>query len=749
MAYAPMMWNERGIGAIGVSRLHGGFSDKELALLRTFADQAVIAIENARLFNETKEALEQQTASAEVLQVISNSVADAAPVFEKILDSCQHLFATDQLGMFLLGADGLLHTGAFRGALLEGVKDTFPRPIDETTSGLAIRRRQPVYIADVLGASDTPPASRAVAERAGNYSAVFAPMLWEGTGIGSIVVLRQPPQPFTDKEIRLLKTFADQAVIAIQNARLFNETKEALEQQTATAEVLRVISDSPTDVQPVFDAIAERAKLLCGAMVSAVSRFDGQLVHLVAYDGVSSEVDAKVRASFPMPPSRESISARAILEKTAVQVEDIHAEREFAPALIQAAEEAGYRSNLSVPMFKDGQVVGSITVCRAETGPFPERQIKLLQTFADQAVIAIENVRLFRETQEALEQQTASAEILRVISSSVADAQPVFDKIVDTGQQLFQRDAVGLFVVDEQAQVQLRALRGDWAAAIAGNYPRPVAQTSFPRVAREGHVLVFPDVLHGSDVPESVRQIGVLLGNVSLLVAAMRWQGQAIGAVTVTRRPPAPFADKEVAVLQTFADQAVIAIQNAQLFKQTQEARAAGRSRQRSQERLPGDDEPRDPHADERRHRHERAAARHAADRRAARLRRHHPRQRRRAADDHQRHPRLLEDRGRAHGHRSAALRPARMRRIGARPGGAARGRQTPGPGLCLRKRGAGGDQRRRHKAAPGPAQPAGQRGEVHARRRGGADGQRRCALRRRHDGDHLRGARHRHRPDA
>ena len=228
-------------------------------LLKTFADQAVIAIENVRLFNETKEALEQQTATADVLQVIGRSVSDAAPVFDKILDSCQHLFATEQLGIFLAGDDGQVRMGAWRGSALDAIARTFPKPLDETMTGRIIRERRTLHLPDAAAMPDAPLAVRSVVDLIGNFSVAWAPMLWEDRGVGSIAVLRQPPKPFTDKELALLKTFADQAVIAIQNARMFNETQEALERQTATAEVLRVISESPTDVQPVLDAVAERA----------------------------------------------------------------------------------------------------------------------------------------------------------------------------------------------------------------------------------------------------------------------------------------------------------------------------------------------------------------------------------------------------------------------------------------------------------------------------------------------------------
>src|SRR4030095_16703578 len=399
--FAPMVWEERGIGAIFVGRdVVQAFSEKEIALRRTFADQAAIAIQNARMFNETKEALEQQTATAEVLQVISSSVADTAPVFDKILDSCQHLFATEQLGIFIAGDDGMVRVGAWRGSALEIIAATFPKPLDETMTASVIRDRHTLHIPDVLGAPGVAPIVRGVAERIGNCSIAWAPMLWEDRGIGSIAVLRQPPKPFTEKEFALLRTFADQSVIAIQNSRLFNETKEALERQTATADVLKVISESPTDVQPVFDVIAERAARLTDADYSWVLPFDGELIHVASWHGVNAQGIEASRRAFPRRPGDGSAASRAVRDGVVVNVADALAE-DYAPSIKSVAKQAGYRSVLTVPMRRDDQILGAITVARAAIGKFADKEVDLLQTFARPAVIATENVRLFKEAQAA------------------------------------------------------------------------------------------------------------------------------------------------------------------------------------------------------------------------------------------------------------------------------------------------------------------------------------------------------------
>jgi GAF domain-containing protein/DNA-binding response OmpR family regulator len=566
----PLVRDGQAIGMISVTRTRPGpFAAKQLDLLATFADQAVIAIENVRLFNETREALEQQRASSEILSVISGSVADAQPVFEKILDSGHRLFGSDEMDVLLVDEHGQLQIAAYVGKSHDVVAATFPAPVERTPAGRAIAARQVVHWPDLVNGADVPGVLRKMARLAGYQSMAFAPMLWDERGIGAVGVARSKG-PFTAKELAMLQTFADQAVIAIQNARLFNETKEALERQTATADILSVISASPTDVQPVFEAISERARVLCSAVVSGVTRLDGNVVHLAAYRGVSPEADEAMRSVFPVPADGATITARAIRDRAPVQIADVLADPEYAAK--DAARLAGFRSNLAVPLLRDDQVIGSIAVCRAEVGAFPDKQVRLLQTFADQAVIAIENVRLFNETREALERQTATAEVLQVIGSSVEDTAPVFDKILDSCQHLFATEQLGIFKVGDAGMIDVAAWRGEALGVVARTFPKPIEESASAQVLRDKRILHIADVAAAADAPPTVRSVLGQIGNYSIAWAPMLWEGRGIGTLCALRQPPKPFSDKELALLQTFANQAVIAIQNARLFSETREA---------------------------------------------------------------------------------------------------------------------------------------------------------------------------------
>ncbi|MBK9114600.1 MAG: GAF domain-containing protein [Betaproteobacteria bacterium] len=571
--FAPLVWEGKAIGVIFVGRAYAGpFSDKDTALLKTFADQAVIAIQNARLFNETKEALEQQTATAEVLQVISSSVADTAPVFDKILESCAHLFATEQLGIFLARDDGLLHTAAWRGSALEAVARTFPKPLAETMTAQVIEERRAIQIPDTSAVRELPAAPRNVVDLVGHCSIVWAPMLWEGRGIGSIVALRQPPRPFSDKELVLLKTFGDQAVIAIQNARLFNETNEALEQQRASAEVLAAISGSIADTTPVFERILASCERLFAGKVGQINVIgeDG-MVRLAAYHGANQ---AEVAAQFPFPLDDTSATGLAVATCGVLHYPDIDAVVDLPPRARAGWKAEGLRALLVAPMLWEGKGVGTVFVGREHPGAYSGKEIALLRNFADQAVIAIQNARLFNETKAALERQTATAEVLRVISGSVTDTQPVFDAIVASCQRLFAGKAVALVFPNGQL-LESVAYSDDTGAARGPGMLKPWPLDSGSGAGTcilESRVVNVADTAEGAKQFSRMQDLAIALGYKSCLFVPLLRDGRAIGCITILRATAGRFDDQEVALAQTFADQAVIAIQNARLFNETKQA---------------------------------------------------------------------------------------------------------------------------------------------------------------------------------
>jgi GAF domain-containing protein/CheY-like chemotaxis protein len=573
----PMLHDGRVIGAITVTRASvGRFADNEVDLLNTFASQAVIAVRNSQLFHETREALEHQTAAAEILQVISSSVADEQPVFRHIMDSCSRLFGgREQAGVaiLLLDDNGMLRLSEHAGILTPAAGAAPTLPLAGSATELAMRQRKVFSSADVLDDPQVPPAARDFAERMGfSYALMLAPMAWEERCIGSISVVRPAGERFSEKEQALLKTFADQAVIAIQNARLFNETKEALEQQTATAEVLRVISSSPGDVQPVFDAITERAMALCGATMGTASRVQGDVLQLVSYRGMSREGEEIMRAAFPSVVSRASAQGRSILERAPVQIEDVLADPEYL--LKDGAQRSGWRSILAVPLLLDGHAVGGISVTRAAPGRFPAKSVALLETFARQAVLATENVRMFNETREALERQTATAEILKVIASSPDDVQPVMEAIATSSNRLLNGRSTAVFQILGDA-LHLKAftrISDDADEALKAAFPMPLAGNPAAAAVGRGEVMQVPDVDVEWAANPTILEMSRRRGYRRLLWMPLMRDGVAVGMISVTGAEPGLFAPHHVALLQTFADQAVIAIENVRLFNETKEA---------------------------------------------------------------------------------------------------------------------------------------------------------------------------------
>ncbi len=574
--FAPMLWEGRGIGVIFLGREHlGSFSEKEIALLRTFADQAVIAIQNARLFNETKEALEQQTATAEILKVISSSRTDIKPVFDVVAHNAARLCGAPDA--FIAMADGeVLRLATSVGPFAKTFGPDLAIPIARgSVSGRAVLDRTTIHVVDLAAESeDEYPVGKKFQRVYGHRTVIATPLLRGDTALGVINVLRQEVRPFTDRQVALLKTFADQAVIAIENVRLFNETKEALERQTATADILRVISSSLTDLAPVFDAILENAIRLCDGDTAALWRYDGHVLRFAAGNNISPEVEALMR-QHPLELGEYNPTPQAALERRAVHVLDVFGAPDYRP-LIPAGtlpHRPSAPTVLAVPLLREGELLGVISVWRLEKRLFTDKQVEMVNTFAAQAVIAIENVRLFNETKEALDQQKASAEVLQVISSSVADTTPVFDKILESCERLFVGQHVGINLIGEDGAVHLGPYRGPRRPEVERVFPLPLSRESATGLAiLERRVMHYPDMEHAADVPEPVRRTAKMTGFKSVIFAPMLWEGRGIGAIWVNREFAGPFSDKEITLLKTFADQAVIAIQNSRLFNETKEA---------------------------------------------------------------------------------------------------------------------------------------------------------------------------------
>jgi GAF domain-containing protein len=568
--YLPLLREGECIGLLTLGGKQANiFGESEIALAESFRDQALIAIENTRLFNETQEALERQTATSEVLQVISGSMADAQPVFERILDSIERLFVFKTTAIFLAPGDSLLHLAARRGIDVELLDALYPMPMEQTAGHHVIRERKQLYFHDVINGEDAPISLRRVGEATGNFSCVITPLFWQAQSIGTIAVTREPNMTFSANELHLLQTFADQAVIAIENARLFNETKEALERQTATADILKVIAGSPSDTTPVFDAIATSANRLLGGFSAAVFRFLEGSVHLAAFTPVNPAADAALRPDFPKPVDEFEPFELAQQGKP-FPIQDTE-EIPFAP-IREIARLHGFRSMLFVPLMNGGVPIGIISVTRREPGAFSPNHTQLLQTFADQAVIAIENTRLFNETQEALERQTATADILKVIASSPDDVQPVFDAIATSSKQLIGAFSATVFrfvdgIVNLAAYTSINPAADEFLKA---SFPRPAAGLPFFELAKGGEVVQEADSETNPDA--GMRAIAQARGFRSSLFSPLMNKGTPIGLIVVTRKEPGTFAAHHVQLVQTFADQAVIAIENVRLFNETQEA---------------------------------------------------------------------------------------------------------------------------------------------------------------------------------
>ena len=570
----PLLREGVPIGIITINRMEvRPFTDKKIALLKTFADQAVIAIENVRLFQELEtknrdltEALEQQTATGKILEVIASSPTDIQPVLDTVGESAARLCEAEGAGIYRIEGDKLRRVVQYGTLPSTGGAGLLPITRGSVV-GRSVIDRQTIHIGDVEPLLDTEfPEVYANLKETGIRTMLAVPLMREGVPIGTIIIRRTEVQPFSEKQISLLKTFADQAVIAIENVRLFQELTESLEQQTATSEILGVIASSPTDIQPVLDVVAENAARVCGAADTLIWRVvDGTNLRRAAkYGTLHSGPIGEVA-----PMHRGWVPARAVLDRETVHIDDIGALEGDFPDSANRARPVGVHTVLATPLLREGVPIGAIHIRRTEVNPFTDKQIALLKTFADQAVIAIENVRLFQELTESLEQQTATSEILGVIASSPTDIQPVLDTIAENAARLCEASDAVVHRVD-----------GDLLRLVAHHGPILPGSTGEQPITRgtpTGRAIVDRQTIHVHDMEEELENEFTeskahheRSGIRTFLSTPLLREGNPIGVINIRRQEVRPFSEKHIALLKTFADQAVIAIENVRLFQELQ-----------------------------------------------------------------------------------------------------------------------------------------------------------------------------------